>query len=64
MENTPYLRIGTNYYKLIDQPLASKDINRVILSWSRATIKEDHANDIFTKIPKYDSYCIIPSNMD
>ncbi len=64
MENTPYLRIGTNYYKLIDQPLASKDINRVILSWSRATIKEDHANDIFPKIPKYDSYCIIPSNMD
>ncbi len=64
MENSPYLRIGTNYYKLIDQPLASKDSNRIILPWSKATIKEDHANDIFPKIPKYDSYCIIPNNMD
>lgn len=64
MENTPYLRIGTNYYKIIDQPLASKDNNRIIHSWSRATIKEDHANDIFPKIPKYDSYCIIPNNID
>lgn len=64
MAEIPYIRIGTDYFKFVDVPLDSKDVNRIIVSWNKQTIKEDHGVDIISEIPKYDSYCIIPDNID
>lgn len=63
-ENIPYLRVGTNYYKIIEQPLASKDTIRKIIMWNGGTISEDHGSDYKRKIKKYDSFCNIPDNKD
>jgi len=60
----PYLRVGTNYFKIIQQPLASKDSIKKIIYWSGGTINEDHGADFKRKIPKYDSFCNIPDNMN
>jgi hypothetical protein len=57
-----YLRIGTDYYKIIKQPLASKDTIEKIVKWLKQTIKEDHGDNILRKIPKYDSFCLIPNH--
>lgn len=60
----PYLRVGTNYFKIIRQPLASKDEVKKIIPWSAVNINEDHGADYKRKIPKHDSFCNIPDNID
>lgn len=60
----PYIRIGINYFKIIEHPLASGDAVKKIISWNGATIGEDHGNAYKRKIPKYDSFCIIPNNIE
>ena len=61
----PYLRVGTNYFKIIEQPLASKDTVKKIIGWSSGNISDDHSEkDYKKKIPKFDSFCNIPDNID
>ncbi len=62
MKEHAYLRIATLYYKIIKQPLASKDTIEKIVLWNKQTIKEDHDSEIFGSIPKYDSFCFIPDH--
>lgn len=63
-EKDSYLRIGTNYYKIIDQPLASKDTVRKIILWSGGLISEDFGAPFKKTIPKFDSFCNIPDNIN
>ena len=64
-KEVPYLRVGTSYYKKIYQPLASKDIVKKIIVWSPGNISEDHSEkDYKKKIPKFDSFCNIPDNIN
>lgn len=60
----PYLRVGVNYYKIIEQPLASKDKIKKIIPWSIGAINDDHKKEYRHQIPKYDSFCNIPDNME
>jgi len=60
----PYLRVGTNYFKIIRQPLASKDEIKKIIPWSIGNINDDHGSDYKRKIAKHDSFCNIPDNID
>jgi hypothetical protein len=61
---TPYLRVGTNYFKIIEQPLDSKDTIKKIIHWTGGTISEDHGAKYKQNILKYDSFCNIPDNMN
>jgi len=60
----PYLRIGVCYYKIIKQPLASKDQVKKIIPWNGPTITEDHGVNYKREIIKYDSFCNIPDNIN
>lgn len=60
-----YLRIGTDYYKIIDVPLASKDFVRKIINWQKTTIDEDHGKPFrLNNIMKFDSFCLIPDHVN
>ncbi|WP_372648016.1 primase-helicase family protein [Draconibacterium sp.] len=58
-----YLRIGTDYYKIVHHPLASKDTNEILYKWNKNLIREDHGN-ILKDIAKYDSACLIPNHVN
>lgn len=61
----PYLRIGTEYFKIIELPLASRDTAKVIMSWNKTIIDEDHGKSYrINRIPKYDSFCLIPDHIN
>jgi hypothetical protein len=61
----PYLRIGIDYYKIIELPLASGDTTKIIKPWSKTTIDEHHGKDYRIKqIKKYDSQCLIPDHLN
>lgn len=64
INEVPYLRVGTTYFKKIYQPLASKDVVKKIIIWSSGNISEDHSKEYKGKIPKYDTFCNIPDNID
>ena len=62
-QEMPYIRVGTDYFKIINQPLSSGDSLRMIKPWTKTTIREDHTNSYLSKIPKYDGFCCIPSHL-
>ncbi|MUH34789.1 helicase [Zobellia amurskyensis] len=64
MNNSKYLRIGTEYFKLSDVPLYSGDTYKTLLKWKKSEIITDEGKDFLKSIEKYDGFCLIPSNTD
>lgn len=63
-EKTPYIRVGTTYYKLIERPQISGDKTLTLTRWSRETIIHDHNKKYIFDIPKYDGFCCIPNHLN
>ena len=61
---TPYLRVGTTYYKTIEKPLISGDKISILVRWNRETIISDHGKTYVSKVPKYDGFCCIPEHLE
>ncbi len=61
---TPYLRVGTTYYKTIEKPLISGDKISILVRWNRETIISDHGKIYVSEVPKYDGFCCIPSHLE
>ncbi len=64
MKTVPYLRVGTSYYKLVQAPTISGHFNEILVHWNIETIRQDHGKDYLSKVPKYDGFTCIPSNVD
>lgn len=64
MSETPYIRVGTSYYKTVKAPTIAGHYNEILISWNVETIRHDHKKDHLTKIPKYDGFTCIPSHID
>ncbi|WP_034045861.1 primase-helicase family protein [Wocania ichthyoenteri] len=64
MKKTPYIRVGTSYYKLVKAPTIAGHFNEVLVHWNMETIKQDHGKDYLSKIPKYDGFTCIPSHVN
>ena len=63
-DHTPYLRVGTIYYKTIEKPLISGDKISILVRWNRETIITDHGKTYVSGVPKYDGFCCIPSHLN
>ena len=59
-----YIRVGTQYYKEVNQPLASGDTTKKLIQWNIQTLREDEKKSFIAKINKYDGFCIVPSHID
>ncbi|WP_053969824.1 primase-helicase family protein [Mangrovimonas sp. ST2L15] len=57
-----YTRIGTEYYKKIVVPLHSGDSYNALTRWKKSEIITDEGKDFLQEIPKFDGFCLIPSN--
>lgn len=64
MEDIHYVRVGTNYYKLVKSPTISGHFNEQLVSWSEHTIKQDYGKDFLSKVPKYDGFTCIPNHIN
>ncbi len=64
-DKLPYIRVGTNYYKVVHKPLISGDTIEILVLWNKETIKLDHPGvDLKNEIPQYDGFCNIPNHKD
>lgn len=59
---TPYVRIGTKYYKVISKTDRWGGKSQSIKVWEKTAITDDNTKTILKHIPKYDDFCIVPDN--
>lgn len=64
MEEIPYLRIGTSYFKIVQVPTINNQFNEILIKWDRNTIIQDHNRNYLTKIPKYDGSICFPNHIN
>jgi len=59
-----YLRIGTDYYKIVQRPDLNEELNTTIIPWNKQTILDDHDKDFLRSVKKYEGFINIPSHTD
>ena len=59
-----YIRVGTQYYKLIKTPSISGQVNESLVSWNIETIRQDHGKTYLAGIPKFDGFTCIPDHIN
>ena len=64
IEKLGFVRIGTNYYKMVEKPNTDGTKERKLISWTVECIKADYGKDFVAKIPKLDGFCLFPSHFN
>ncbi len=59
-----YFRVGDTYYQYVEIPDQWNNIFRTFERREKKTIQEDNDKNIFKHIPKYTSFCNVPSHTD
>ena len=59
----PYIRVGTDYFKVIYKKDRYGLPRRTIKAWKKETITLDHTSSILTHIARFDDFCIEPDNV-
>ncbi|GGD98996.1 primase-helicase family protein [Planktosalinus lacus] len=57
-----YLRIGTQYFRIVKKPTIDGHLHEQIIKWKRETIRDDHGNAFLKDIPKYKGFVTLPSH--
>jgi hypothetical protein len=63
MQDTPYIRVGTYYYKLVRVPTIAGNFNEIIVPWTLEAIRQDHGRDFIGGIKKYDGFTCLPGHI-
>jgi hypothetical protein len=58
-----YIRVGTEYFKLVDFPLMSGDSSKSLIKWNKQTIIDDFDKESLKRIKKYETFCTFPSHV-
>lgn len=64
MKDTPYIRVGTCYYKLVSVPTIAGHFNEIIVPWTLEALRQDHGRNLIASIKKYDGFTCLPSHVD
>jgi hypothetical protein len=60
----PYIRVGTDYFKVINKKDRYNAENTLLKPWKKDEIKQDHGKNLLGMIFKFDDFTIYPSNVD
>ncbi len=61
-DNPQYIRVGTDYFKLIQKPDRFAIMRNELKKWTKEAIRLDHGQQILYQIPSYDDFVILPNN--
>lgn len=62
MSASEYIRVGTNLFRIVDQPMPDGKTKIKRIPWKLSTFRADHSKDEVADIPKYNGFCIVPSH--
>src|SRR5690606_19591913 len=63
-QEIPYIRVGTDYYKVNQKPNRYGGISVQLKAWKKDEIRQDHGKDLLDFIYKYDDFDIMPDNLN
>ncbi|MCE5345398.1 MAG: DUF5906 domain-containing protein [Bacteroidales bacterium] len=63
-DECPYIRIGCNYYKIIEKTDRYGFKRKELKQWLKSEIVQDFGTDYPKTIPHYDDFIVEPSNID
>lgn len=63
-KDVPFIRVGTDYYKIIFKQDRYQIKRKTLKPWKKETLTMDYDKHIFTLIPRFDDFCIEPSNIN
>lgn len=61
-DKNPYIRVGTDYYKVIGKRDRYGTIQTILKTWGKEEIKQDHGKVMITDMAKFDDFTIVPDN--
>ncbi len=64
IEKMGFVRIGTNYYKMVEKPNTDGSKERKLIAWTVECIKADYGKDYVAKISKLDGFCLFPNHFN
>ncbi len=59
-----YMRVGVNYYKIVEAPTIAGQVNEILVSWNIETIRQDHGKTYLASNPKFDGFTCIPDHLN
>lgn len=62
-QEIPFIRVGTDYYKVNRKPNRYGGISVQLKSWKKDEIKQDYGSSFLNHIYKYDDFDIVPDNI-
>ena len=62
MDNSTYIRVGTEYYLKDSVPTISGKTKETLIKWNKATIVDDYTKDYLKQVNCYKAFCSIPSH--
>lgn len=60
--NVGYIRVGVDYFKMIEKENRYGAKDKILKSWTKEAIKDDHDEYILERVLKYDDFTLVPSN--
>lgn len=61
-KDVPYIRVGVDYFKIIEKIDRYDVTRRTIKKWKKEEMKQDHGAKIMSKTHLFDDFTIIPDN--
>ncbi len=63
-KDVPYIRVGCDYFKVINKKDRYGIVRRDLKRWTKDTILIDHKRKYLQHIPKYDDFIMVPDNLN
>jgi len=60
----PYVRVGTDYFKIIEKKNRWGIIQQEIKRWTKDALVTDFKSKYLKNIPKFDDFCMVPDNLN
>jgi len=60
---TPYIRVGTSFYKVILKTDRHGIDRKELKVWNQATLIQDHKRSYIKNIPRFDDFVMVPDNL-
>ena len=60
-----YIRVRTNYYKIVNKPMADGTLVPTLIKWTAGAISMDHKDEknFIDTVPCYDDFIVFPDNL-
>ena len=61
---SPFVRVGTTLYKIVNQPRLNGGYVKKRIVWNNETLRQDYGKDYLANVPKYDGFCTVPDHVN